>query len=395
MFLTSEGEVKITGRRGLGPLAIYRPYHRFEPGCDLRCIAIATGRHITAMVTHEGQVLCQGLWTHYLERGSHDYVFTGNEYVKTVAAPDEGVSFIQLSCGDRHVVILRSDGRALATGNNDYGQCDVPELVGGETYTQAAAGGDHTVLLSSDGMAIAIGRDWPRGGRSRRGGWADLPPPEHGKWYTHVAAGTDALTGLVQNDDMFVLVRGDEYDVSRLPLDGNTIEKLVIGDAHIVMLTSDGVAKAWRVAHQGNAFRQCDLPALATGLTYMDVSAGPLTTGLLRSDGQAFVCGDNTKEQCSVPALGHGDTFVATSTASPTYVIQLNYTMTQDCAIQAACHDIGGGHLGSWLVQDAQGMAEEVVGTIRVNCGVMTRRLKVVLPDHTVASSRLMWGELT
>ena len=62
-----------------------------------------------------------------------------------------------VAAGVAHSVLLRSDGKAVAFGDNWAGQCDVPALEKGATYTQVAAGAFHTVLLRSDGTAVACG----------------------------------------------------------------------------------------------------------------------------------------------------------------------------------------------------------------------------------------------
>ena len=67
------------------------------------------------------------------------------------------------SCGLQgeagHSVLLRSDGAAVACGDNRLGQCNIPDLVEGVTYTHVDTGTDHTVLLASDGAAVACGRN--------------------------------------------------------------------------------------------------------------------------------------------------------------------------------------------------------------------------------------------
>ena len=67
----------------------------------------------------------------------------------------EGAPYCQVSAGNLHTVLLRSDGRAVAVGCNDRGRCDVPILEDGVTYSQVSAGGSHTVFLLSDGSAVA------------------------------------------------------------------------------------------------------------------------------------------------------------------------------------------------------------------------------------------------
>ena len=61
------------------------------------------------------------------------------------------------STGLFHTVLLKSDGTAVAFGDNGCGQCNIPALPEGVTYTQAATGDVHTVLLKSDGNISAFG----------------------------------------------------------------------------------------------------------------------------------------------------------------------------------------------------------------------------------------------
>ena len=49
---------------------------------------------------------------------------------------------------------LCEDGTVLATGNNDYGQCNVEEWT---NIVSVSAGYYHTVGLKADGTIIAIG----------------------------------------------------------------------------------------------------------------------------------------------------------------------------------------------------------------------------------------------
>ena len=62
-----------------------------------------------------------------------------------------------VAAGERHTVLLKTDGLAVAVGNDVEGYCEIPPLALGENYTQAVAGCMHTVLLKSDGTAVACG----------------------------------------------------------------------------------------------------------------------------------------------------------------------------------------------------------------------------------------------
>ena len=39
-----------------------------------------------------------------------------------------------IEAGDAHTILVRDDGLALAFGDNDQGQCDIPPIPAGERY---------------------------------------------------------------------------------------------------------------------------------------------------------------------------------------------------------------------------------------------------------------------
>ena len=55
----------------------------------------------------------------------------------------EGVIYTHVAAGDRHTVLLKSDGTAMAVGRNDFGQCNIPDLSEGDAY-----GGKKQVLTT-------------------------------------------------------------------------------------------------------------------------------------------------------------------------------------------------------------------------------------------------------
>ena len=65
---------------------------------------------------------------------------------------EEGMTYTRVSAGGKHAVLLRSDGHAVACGENEYGQCNIPHLSQGLSYIQVSASCFHTVLLQSDGQ---------------------------------------------------------------------------------------------------------------------------------------------------------------------------------------------------------------------------------------------------
>lgn len=60
----------------------------------------------------------------------------------------------KVSASIGHTVGLKANGRVLATGSNEYGQCNVSAWKG---MTDVVAGGSHTVGLKKDGTVVAVG----------------------------------------------------------------------------------------------------------------------------------------------------------------------------------------------------------------------------------------------
>eukprot|EP00435_Cladocopium_sp_Y103_P018389 s947_g4.t1 len=188
------------------------------------------------------------------------------------------MTYIQVSAGADHTVLLRSNGDAVACGQNDFGQHDIPPFADGMTYTQVSAGMYHTVLLRSDGDAVASGEN--------EVGECDILPLADGMTYTQVSAG------------MY----------------------------HTVLLRSDGNA----VACGRNWYGQCTIPPLDEGISYTQVSAGEHHTVLLRSDGVAVACGLNDFGQCDMPTLDPGTWYVADSSLGRDLVLQLDCVHQDD-----------------------------------------------------------------
>ena len=69
----------------------------------------------------------------------------------------------RFSAGVRRTVLLTSDDNAKAFGMNVCGQCNIPLSEEGIKFIQVSAGQDHTVLLRSDGHVVICGK----GGRGQ------------------------------------------------------------------------------------------------------------------------------------------------------------------------------------------------------------------------------------
>lgn len=89
------------------------------------------------------------------------------------------------------------------------------------------------------------------------------------------------------------------------------------GTSHTVLLKSDGSAVAAAAPHSyylartnppycdsaGSCEGECHIPRLEFGEFYMQVSAGHGFTVLLKCDGSAVACGDNSRGQCALSIL--------------------------------------------------------------------------------------------
>ena len=182
-----------------------------------------------------------------------------------------------VAAGDRHTVGLRSDGTVVATGENEYGQCDTESW---SDIVAVAAGCFDTVGLRSDGTVVAIGSNAE--GQRDVSDWTDI---------VAVAAGGDHTAGLRLDGTVVAVGQNDDgrCDVS----DWTDIVAVAAGDRHTVGLRSDGTV----VATGENEYGQCDTESWSD---IVAVAAGCFDTVGLRSDGTVVAIGSNAEGQRDV-----------------------------------------------------------------------------------------------
>ena len=115
-----------------------------------------------------------------------DYTITANfaPYTPMVAA------------GDRHTVGLKSDGRVVAVGSNQYAQCNVDEWV---NIKQVVAGAYHTVGLKYTGTLIARGTN--QDGQLGVGSWDNIMRVAAGYFHTVAVDFDGRAVAVGLNDD--------------------------------------------------------------------------------------------------------------------------------------------------------------------------------------------------
>ena len=349
---------------------------------DLTYAQVAAGSLFTVLIRSDGTAVACGSnsWGQcggdnkfsncdIIDRGfQQQVVFVGSE---APGCSSECRTYVQVTAGAQHTVFLRSDGTALACGENFSGQCDIP-VPRNLTYTLAAAGNCHTVLLRSDGTAVAFGCNYHD--------QSVIPDPGDLR-YSQIAAG-ESHTVLLRSDGTVVACGHNDYGQCSTPDPGGlSYTQVAAGGVHTVLLRSDGTA----VACGDNKRGQCNLPDPGD-LTYAQVAAGSDHTVLLRSDGTAVACGDNRFGQCNIPDLGD-ITYVAMPIAfvKPKVVIlqaSFNYS-PEGCLNKMLFDNMNGNRELEFQVQAAD-LLVNILARIEKARGV--EQFEVVLPKGHLMS---------
>jgi hypothetical protein len=109
-----------------------------------------------------------------------------NEYGQCTV-PEPNIGFTAISAGECHSLGLKQDGSIVAWGWNVVGQCTVPEPNTG--FTAISAGGYHSLGLKQDGSIVAWG--------DNDNGQCNVPEPNTG--FTAISAGGYHSLGLKQD----------------------------------------------------------------------------------------------------------------------------------------------------------------------------------------------------
>lgn len=189
----------------------------------------------------------------------------------------------QIGAGGRQTTVIRSDGTAVARGDNSFGACDVD---GWSDLIMVSSGDFFTVGLRSDGTVVSTGDN--DDGQRNLSGWENI---------VFLTAGDFHTIGITADGQ--VLVQGRNTDgqcnVSELPADPSRGPALAAagGYRHTVVLYSDGTV----AAIGGNNHGQCNVDSWRDVIA---VYAGANFTVGLTSNGTVLATGDNQYDQCNV-----------------------------------------------------------------------------------------------
>jgi hypothetical protein len=107
-----------------------------DTGAGREVNAVAAGPNFLMLLKHDGAI-----------------AVIGDE---SLAPPPDLDHAVAIAAGFQHCVALTAEGRVVAWGVNDAGQCNVP--LGLQRVTAIAAGTYHTVALKDDGTVVSWGK---------------------------------------------------------------------------------------------------------------------------------------------------------------------------------------------------------------------------------------------
>ena len=201
-----------------------------------------------------------------------------------------------------HTVAITSDGSAIATGRNEYGQCDVSEW---SDIIAITAGDYHTVGLKANGSVIAAGTN--NHGQCNVSNWKDI---------VSIAAGYAYTVGL--RLDGTVVASGSNRHNQCNVSSWENIVSIAAGYTHTVGLKSDGTV----VAVGENGSGQCDV---SDWTDIEAIAAGDYFTIGLKSDGTVVSAGSDcdggfsTSEWNGIVAITAGGNFAVGTAADGTF----------------------------------------------------------------------------
>ena len=236
------------------------------------------------------------------------------DYIKNILASDKKILEERISTYNGHTVGVDLSGNVVATGYNEYGQCNVSEwsdiiaVSTGENHTvglksdgtvvstvdeqtqyafsewndivEIVSGENHVVGLKSDGTVLAYGNN--EHGQCDVSEWSDI---------IAIVAGQLHTVGL-KSDGTVVATGINDYDQCNV-LGWENIEKIYATSIFTVGLKKDGTV----VAAGNNEYGQCNL---SSWTDIVDINVDILTTIGLKADGTVVAAGNNKYGQCDI-----------------------------------------------------------------------------------------------
>ena len=215
-------------------------------------------------------------------------VWGGPSIIRTVPI-SATAAIIQVVAGAHHVVVLRSDGKVVAWGENSDGQINVPndlriarDITNPLRVVMLAAGTNHTLALRANGSVVGWGND----------DYSQVTATNTWTNVVQISAGARHSVALLR-DGTVVGVGDNSYGQLTQPL-LRSVVKITAGGWHTAALMSDGSVVAWG----RNQYGQTQIPTSIKGI---DVVAMNGNTVVLQPTGQVVVFGTIASGQDNIP----------------------------------------------------------------------------------------------
>lgn len=162
---------------------------------------------------------------------------------------------ISVSAGKNYSIGLQENGSVIATGDNSYGQCNISSW---RDIVAVSTGAFHTVGLRSNGTVVAIGNN--KYGQCDVSGWQNIVAIASGKNYT---------VGLCSDGTVLAVGYNDSRQLDAL-LEWNDIVAIAAGESNIVGMCADGsfVKTGYFVRFIGDMSKWQNIKMISAGYGY-------------------------------------------------------------------------------------------------------------------------------
>ncbi len=296
----------------------FQCFLRYYPGADAGTRDIV----VPFLLSGKASVACGDMFVAALLEDGTVLASGRNNYGQCEV--DGWTDVVALSAGSEHLVGLREDGTVLATGWNHWGQCEVSDWT---DIVAVSAGSYHTVGLRADGTVVAAGDN--RQGECEVAGWTDI---------VAVAAGANHTLGLRANGTVLA-VGGGSYEYGQCDVsDWRDIVAIAAGGYLSLGLKADGTVVATGMNQNGECDVEgwTDITAIASGGHYIDLGRFfyPVSNRVnavgLRADGTVCIAGVGYTDQHET-VEGWTDIVAIDSSAYITAAVKADGTLLFAC----------------------------------------------------------------
>jgi alpha-tubulin suppressor-like RCC1 family protein len=229
-----------------------------------------------------------GGWRHSLAlRGTNALIAWGDSTLGQTNLPTTN-SYVALACGDLFSIGLKTDGTLAETGDDYYGQIEVPQ--GLSNVVAIACGAYHGLALKADGTVKA----WSTNGADLgTQNFLQTRVPVNLSNVVAIAAGGWHSIALKSDGSLVAWGRND-YGQGSIPIGISNIVAISAGVAHNLVLKNDGTVFAWGL----NTYGQTDIPPGLSNV--VAIASGGWHNLVLKSDGTVVAWGAGSGSNTNV-----------------------------------------------------------------------------------------------